>query len=135
MARSEKRTEFLLSVFVTAMEHAGYGQFYVEEYDPDAGTAVIAWHDEPETLMPVDLDTIAKGIGIIDRAVLREITDYEGVHKVWHNAETGQRLYMGDGLRSAVLLASRTNFDDGDLDTIDALAVLECAVFGAVTYA
>lgn len=133
MARTPERAEWLLDLFTTAMEHCGYGRFIAEDYDCDAGTAKLRWHDEPLELMPVDVDTMAKGLGVIRNAVMKDAGGQEGT--VPHNARTGERLYFGGAARHELLKADRTNGEDGDCDVVGALAVLECAVFGKVVYA
>ncbi|MDH6462084.1 hypothetical protein M2302_002259 [Micromonospora sp. A200] len=132
--RSAERIEFLDGLLVTAIENYGYGWFLVHEYEGEGADAyaVIEPEDEPGTKHRVDIDTMAKGLGVIRRAVMRE-TERDG--EVLHNAETGERLYMGRALRKDILDADRTNGDEGDIDVVGALAVLECALFGQVVYA
>jgi hypothetical protein len=133
MERSVERTEFLSDVLVTAIESGSSGWFVVDEYEPDGpdAHAVIRADDEPGAPRRVTLGTIAHGLAIIRDARPRPVED--GV-LVLHNAGTGQRLYMSYDMRRRIMLADRTNGDDGDLDVVDALAILECALFGAVTY-
>ncbi|MFC4089330.1 hypothetical protein [Micromonospora sp. GCM10011541] len=133
--RSAERKQFLTDVLITAVEHCGYGFFTSKEWEPDADEpyAVIQWHDGEEWLeQRIDLDTISKGLGVIRRAVMRE-TERDG--EVLHNSKTGERMYLHPEQRKNIMLADRTNYDEGDLDVVDALAVLECALFGRVEYA
>lgn len=134
ITRSEERVEFLDGLLVTAIENFGYGWFVVHEYGGEGATsyAVIEPEDDPGTKHRVDLDTMAKGLGVIKRAELRG-TERDG--EVLHNSATGERLYMSTELRKDIMLADRTNGDEGDIDVVGALAILECALFGAVTYA
>ncbi len=88
-------------------------------------------HEPVRETWRVDLDTIARGLGIIRNAVMREVPN-DG--PVPHNKVTGERLYYGGESRKLLMQADRTNGDEGDWDVISALAVLECAIFGAVRY-
>lgn len=117
-ARSPERKQFLTDLLITAIEHGGYGFAEATEYVPDGDDphAVIVDRydeDDDDALPPtrVDLDTMAKGLGI-----LRKIEK--------------PSQWVRD-----LLLADRTNGDDGDYDVIGALAVLESAVFGEIRYA
>lgn len=119
-ARSAQRKQFLTDLLITAIEHAGYGFPEALVYEPDADQphAVIIDRYESEGLRIgeleqywVTLDTMAHGL-----EVLRKSTD--------NPADWVKEL----------MLASRTNGDDGDYDVIGALAVLECALFGEVVY-
>lgn len=157
--RSSERITFLAGILCTAVEHQGYG--FIEaleyEYEPEAATyALIRDRYEEEngdmgayaaSEQRIDLDTIARGIGIIRRAVLKEVQARRGhvsldkgipntaptFEMVLHNARTGQRLYLSEDNRKRILAAERDR-DAGELDVVDALAVVECAVFGAVVY-
>lgn len=135
MKRTAERVEFLSSVLVGAIENYGYGWFSVINYDTDAWTAKIK-DSYTEIEYDVDLDTIAKGIGVIRNAVVTEVPDWRGdaVERVLANGNSGQRLYLGVESRKAIIQASRDN-DAGELDMIDCLTILECAIFGAVKYA
>lgn len=136
--RSAERNQFLTDLLTTAVEHCGYGWFTtpdVYEWDGELGTAhaeIVEFDGGEWVKHRIDLDTFAKGLGVIRRAELREI---EHGDVVLHNAETGERLYMSRGLRKDILEADRTNGDEGDIDVVGALAVLECALFGRVVYA
>lgn len=122
--RTAERETFLKDIIITAVENYGYGWFSVSAYDPDNGTARI--HEEEEgTSHSVNVETIARGIGVIRRA---EIVNGDLM------AEDGKPLYMSEGHRKRILESSREN-DAGELDVIDALAVLECGLFGRVVYA
>lgn len=122
MARTPERAQFLSDLLVTAIEHAGYGfpevvEYVVEPQGDPAGTyAVITnrYEDEDETTYRVDLDTIAKGLGIARKL-----------------PATGP---VAEWVRE-LLTADRTNHEDGDYDVVGALLVLECALFGEPTYA
>jgi hypothetical protein len=131
-AQTTERREFLADVFTTAIESGSYGWFTVEEYvhDGDAPYAVLVADDDHESYR-VTPATISHGIGTLQRAGLRPINDTESV---LHNAKTGQRLYVSVSNRRRMLAESRLN-DAGALDVIDALALLEIGLFGAVTYA
>lgn len=143
MNRSAERIDFLSDLLITATEHGGYGAFDVESWDyrdgnPGDGKAVIRFYDDPRSSYVVDIDVMAKGLGIIRNAVKRQVKrpgPGGRPEEVFHNASTGQRLYLGSAIRAPLLLADRTNGDDGDYDVIGALAVLEIALFGAVRYA
>jgi hypothetical protein len=141
MARSAKRTEFLTDLLITAIENYGYAPWMVvDEYDPDKGTALIQEVDEDgnhEATFQITLDTMAHGLGIIRNAVLR-VPDQPGLfdtEPVRHNAKTDERLFVSGDMARRLALAYRSNGEDGDYDVVDALAVLECAIFGAVKYA
>lgn len=136
--RTSERIEFLCDVLVGAIEHYGYGFPEVDEYEPFLGADSYATirdrHDEDSTeVFRIDLDVIARGIGVIRNAELRVNPRYPDEGPVWHNSKTGQDLGMAPKHRKAILEANRIN-DAGALDVIDYLAILECAVFGAVTY-
>jgi hypothetical protein len=124
--RTAEREEFLSNLLIGAIEHHGYGFPGVLEYrwegrKPAEVYAVIYDRYEvdedsdakPEPTWRVDIDTMAKGLGII------------------------RKKYAGEGYADWVKdlqRADRTNGDDGDYDVIGALAVLECALFGEITY-
>lgn len=117
--RTAERTAFLSDVLETALYHSGYGWFRVVEYDADKGVAVIEEYEscgacKEHERHTVDLDTIAKGLGVLRR------TEPAG--------------FAGEAL-TMLRLADRTNGDDGDYDVIGGLAVIECALFGKVVYA
>lgn len=138
MERTAERVEFLSDVLVTAIENFGYGWFTVHEYDIDTWTATIE-DSETEIKYDVDLDTIARGIGVIKAAKPAQfavsgysIDRQDMIDTALANAE-GERLYLGDDERRTIMEASRDN-DAGNIDVILALAILECAIFGQVTY-
>lgn len=148
--RTPARVQFLADVLATAIESSGYGAFTCTEWHcPDGGEAewfaLLTWPagspptttlgSEPGQTHRVDIETMARGLGIIAGAVAREDPRYPADGPVPHNAATGQRLYFGGKTRDALNLANRTNGDDGDIDVVGALAVLECAHFGCVVYA
>lgn len=138
--RTPERTQCLLDIFTTAIEHNGYGFFSTANYDYEKGSAVITENAQIDPAdnktFPVDLDTIARGLGVIRKAVMKEIHEaHREPEMVLHNADTGDRLYMSPEMRKAIMLVDRTNYEDGDLDVVDALAVLECGIYGKVMYA
>lgn len=140
-ARSAIRAEFLAGVLSMAIEHAGYGFSYALEYDypdgqPELTRALITnrYEDDDRTVYAVTLDTIAAGIGVIRAAVVQVDTRRPGDGPVLHNARTGARLFLGTADRKRILAASAEN-EAADLDVIDALNILECALFGTVVYA
>lgn len=118
--RSPERKQFLTDLLCTAIEHAGYGFPEALVYEPDADQphAFIIDRYESEGVADgdleqyrIDLDTMAHGLRVIEKWDRKPDWAVE------------------------LLVASRTNGDDGDYDVIGALAVLECALFGQVTYA
>lgn len=125
--RSDERAQFLSDLLVTAIEHAGYGFPGIVEYEPEPDgvpaksyAVIYDRYDmededaEPTTTWRVDIDTMAKGLGI--------------ARKLPAGGE------VADWVRD-LLLSDRTNGDDGDYDVLGALLVLECALFGEPTYA
>lgn len=151
--RTPEREEFLKDALTIAIENGGYGFFSVSEWkweDVTPGETYAVIHesgeeeDQPQTWR-VDIETMAKGIGVIKSAVLKdfggEVRTTGGykyttpVERVLSNAQTGERLYVSEEQRRNIMLAERTNMDEGDLDAIDGLAILECALFGRVVYA
>lgn len=121
MNRTDKRTEFLSDVLVTAVEGGINYWASVSEYDPDAGTVrVHEWHpDTGETEdgyakegVLVTLDDIARGIGVLRRDDKLPLTGY------WHD----------------FWKADRTNGEDGDYDAGHADCVVQAAIFGEVVY-
>lgn len=145
--RSDARVQFLGNCMDGALAHSGYGFCEIVEYKwqagdstdfrPDAYAVIEArpGYDEDYDKgqqWRVTLDTIAHGFAVIREAELREI---DGGNKVLHNAKTGERLYLSEGARKEIMLADRTNGDESDLDVVDYLAILECALFGKVVYA
>ena len=123
--RTAERTEFLQDIITTAVENDGYGWFSVSDYDPDNGTARIRDDEEGETY-DVNVDVIARGLGIIRNAKTGE--DGSLTH-----ASNGQPVYMAASKRTDILECDRDN-DASNLDVVDALAVLECGLFGQVSY-
>ncbi len=140
--RTPERVEFLSNVLVTALEHYGYGfpeliEYHIPDGEEASWYAVIAdrYAEDPTDdnhgkTWRVDLDTIARGLGIIRRAIVA--TTDEGTYL--HHSETFERLYVSTEQRAAVMAADREN-EAVDLDVIDALAILECALFGRVVNA
>lgn len=135
--RTAERAQFLADVLATAVEHNGYGFFdvtewhWADEIDPSEWFATIVDSEDDSPTWRLDIETMAEGLGVIRRAI--PATDDDGTYLV--NAETFERLEYGGRSRDQLLLADRTNGDDGDVDVISALAVLECALFGRVVYA
>lgn len=144
--RTAEREEFLFGMLIGALEHSGYGfsetieTSYPDDviYGPftDAYAVIVDRYAEKGDedygkQYRVDLDTIAAGIGVIQRAELRPLEDGA---KVLHNVKTGQRLGLSAAARKEILEQSRDN-DGAQLDVVDALAILECALFGRVAYA
>jgi len=83
----------------------------------------------------INLDTFARGLGVIRNAVPKVDERYPDDGEVLHNRKTGERLYLSSYLREDILAADRTNGEEGDIDVVGALAVLECGLFGKVVYA
>lgn len=136
--RTEERKRFLADLLCTAIEHAGYGFPMAREWEyadeaPGEAYALIRDRYDPDdkTWHRVDIDTMAKGLGVIRSAFIA--TCDRGTHH--HNKDTFECLHFGGDERTELLLSDRTNGDDGDYDVVGALAVLECALFGRVVYA
>lgn len=120
--RSEAREQFLKDVLITAVEGGINYWSAVSDYDPDAGTVKVHEYepDEGETDqwgyaevgVTVDLDSIAKGIGVLN-----------GKGEAWR---TG---YWAEFWR-----ANRTNGEDGDYDAEIADVIVQTALFGEVVY-
>lgn len=142
ITRSEARTEFLTDILTGAIENYGYGWFVVEEYkwqDPDIEPYAVIM-DEDETEYRVDFKVINKGLRVIASSVMRSPEPgqptLEGADvKVLHNAVTGERLYLASTRKAEIRKADRTNGNEGDLDVVDYLAIVECGLFGKVVYA
>jgi len=135
---SDGRREFLTDILTMAIENGGHGWFSVEEYvwsRPDTEPYALVVEgcdgDNDDERHRITFDVIRKGLGIIGKARIRE-TERDGW--VLHNVSTEQRLYMSRDMQTRIMRASRENHA-GDLDAIDALAIVECGLFGAVTYA
>lgn len=129
--RSPEREQFLLDVFTTAIENYGHGWFWVTAYKweglpPSEAYAEITAQDDDKQYR-VTIDTMARGLTVVREAELNG-----DVVRV--NAK-GEPLGFGGEARRQLLIADRTNGEDGDYDVIGALAVLECALFGRVIYA
>lgn len=138
MPTTQSQVEIFTALFHMAIENGGYGQFLSWEYEPNADEpfAVIEFSDNPDKRR-VGLATMAHGVGVIRSAERRIDERYPDDGPVLHNAATGQRLGLGSHVRNRILNAidpDNHDVDLVDLDAIDALAVLECAIFGAVTY-
>ncbi len=148
--RTPERERYLALLLACAIEHGGYGfpgvvewhcpaerygewfAIIFDRYDIDEdkySSWEAAANDAPS--FRVDLDTMARGPGIIRRAFWATAEDG---NTYMHNAETFERLGFGGDERTQLLLSDRTNADDGDYDVIGALAVLECSLYGAVIY-
>lgn len=126
--RSEAREQFLSDLLVTAIEHAGYGFPGIVEYEPEPNgvpgksfAVIYDRYEEDDSANPpvktwrVDLDTMAKGLGVIRK------------HRAHGKA--------GAEWVSDLLKSDLTNAEDGDYDVVGALYVLECALFGDGVYA
>lgn len=131
------RAGFLADLLITAIENCGYGQFETLAYnsDPATGTCATIRFEDDDQVHRVNPDTMAHGLATIRTADLRVDDKHPADGLILHNTTTGQRLYMSSKMRDALMLCDRTNGDEGDYDVIDALAVLEIALLGAVTYA
>lgn len=133
---------FCDSMVTTAIESGPGGWFVVHEYKwqgrPVGQTFAVIEdvEDGSGERHRVDAALIRKGLDVIGRAVLREDPKHPADGLLLHNAETGQRLYLGrDHARRLIHAATASDDDDVDFDVVDALAVVECGLFGAVTYA
>jgi hypothetical protein len=120
--RSEKREQFLKDVLVTGVETYGYTPwFQFGDYDPDNGTVTV-WHDEKEDGKYSDgpyyvtLDKIASALSKYRKQVAA----------------------LPDGGRNTyayqLVVADRTNGDDGDYDVTTADAIMQIAVLGEDIY-
>jgi len=123
ITRTPERAEFLSNVLTTALEHAGYGFPGILEYpdveNPADVYAVIydRYEEEsggtddwrPSQTWRVDVDTIAHGLGVL------------------------KEKYRPGGHLRELFAADRDN-DAGDIDVVGALAILEAALFGDITY-
>jgi hypothetical protein len=137
-----ERKEFLTDILTGAIENGGHGWFMVHDYEWEADEpyAVIEENDGDESngdgRTRVDHGVIRRGLRVIAGAELREITEgYDAGCSVLHNGKDGRRLFLSPQQRKEIMLADRTNGEDGDLDVVDYLAIIECGLFGAVTYA
>lgn len=155
MEKSAERIEFLSDILCEVTGAGSYGFFYLVG-ETGGGTKdhvariidkedACDGHGMPLDEIPVDkivtvtLDTIATGLGVIQRSVLRAVeSGYDKGENVLHNVRTGQRLYLSVDRKNAIRGASFANdaagSGSGDLDIVDYLAILECGLFGAVTY-
>ena len=124
-----ERTEFLTDIVVTAIENYGYGWFSVEDYDCDNGTARIFDQHDDDAPYSVSIDVIAKGLGEVRDARMHDAGD-----ESYLVSRQGKRMFMPQGMRKSIMEADREN-DAGNLDVVDALAILECGLFGQVVYA
>lgn len=149
--RSPARTKLLAEILWEAICHQGYGFPEAKEvHFPDGKEsewyAVIRdryedWKSDDDGWQRVDLDTIAKGLSLIRRAHMDVVAVKRALHDD-HEIEVGglvnpitkEPLHVGENQRKNILLADRSNGEDGDLDVLDCLAVLEVAMFGAVTF-
>lgn len=138
--RSAERVEFLTDILTGAIESGSAGWFVVHEYrwqDMGADAYAVIESDaieDDDTKFRIDLDVIARGLGVIRNAVLRIDSKSPNDGEVLHNVKTGERLYLSVSARKNIMLADRTNAEDGDLDVIDYFAIVECGLFGAVVY-
>lgn len=129
--RSEKRKQFLQDVLTTAIEGGINYWAGVDEYKWDGlpvgdAYAVVVEQEEittdedgfdvyPESAKHrVDIDVIAKGIGIL----LEKRKDERWKKHYWHQ----------------FVIANRTNSDEGDYDADIADQILQAGLFGEVVY-
>lgn len=134
--RTAERIEFLSDLVTTFIE-SGFSWFTVDVYQwvgvPEACATIT--DDEDDRSYCVTVDTIARGIGVIRDAVMHVDPKYPQDGEVLHNAKTWQRLYVSPGMRKRILEADRDYDEAVNLDSVDASAIVECALFGAVVYA
>lgn len=119
MAKSAERVEFLSDILSTAIEGGinYWAQFDSIEKIDDANdilgwryeSAVIYDYDNPDEQFTINIDVIAKGLGILRR----------------RNAERDKDL----------LEANRTNGMRGDFDAWDADKIVQFGLFGKLEYA
>jgi hypothetical protein len=125
--RTPERESFLADVLVTAIEHCGYGftstvEFTYDDDKPGDAFAIVfdryerADNPSDDTVWRIDIDTIAHGFGVVRERYYRH-----------ENTEPGSPI-------AELIKANRTNGDDGDVDVLGALLVLECALFGKQIY-
>lgn len=113
-ARNDERKQFLTDVLTTAVEGGINYWASVDEYEWDVplGEAYVVVRDmEDDTTHRVDLDVIAKGIGI----------------------EVAGKWDPGSYFAQFVI-ANRTNGKDGDFDASVADVILQAGIFGKVVY-
>lgn len=120
--RSEEREQFLKDVLCTAVESYGYTPwFQFGSWDYEAGTVKV-WHDVEgdgsysDGPHSVDLDKIA--------TALNRFCDEVSALPNRENTYAWQ-----------LVVANRTNGDEGDFDVTTADAVLQIAVLGKEVYA
>lgn len=119
MAKSAERVEFLSDILSTAIEGGidYWAQFDSIEKIDDANnilgwryeSAVIYDYDDPDEQFTINIDVIAKGLGILRK----------------RNADRD----------SDLLLANRTNGDEGDFDAWDADKIVQFGLFGKLVFA
>lgn len=122
MKRSAERVQFLSDVMTTAVEGginywAAVSEYRwdLDKYTPEqVGVTVYDQEDDdwPEEGRRVDLDVIARGIGVLKKAGGCGDPDY------WKQ----------------FLLADRTNGEDGDYDAGMADCILQAGLLGEVVY-
>ena len=135
--RTEKRAQFLKDVLVTAVESYGYTPwFQFDNYNPDNGTVTV-YHDENEDgeysdgPYQINLDDVARGLRLYREAWADPPT--------YTSPTTGETTLMyparnTGSYRYQLLVADRTNGDDGDFDVTTADSVLQMAVLGKEIY-
>jgi hypothetical protein len=138
--RDGRRAEFLTTVLTTAIESGSLGWFVVHEYRHDSvplgsAYALIEPEDQENITHRVDLDVIARGLALIRDALPLVQSTRPSDGPVLCDRTTGKRLYVSAGMRSRIMAADRSCDEDGDLDAIDALSIVECGLFGQVVYA
>lgn len=150
--RSPERVQFLADILVGAVENGGYGGLQAQEWHCPEGQepdwyAVMYEVENPDVVHRLDLDVIAKGVGVISRAKVQlfrcaRAHDHrycDDGEMVLHNAKTGERLFMSQEMRRNIVAASFENdaagaSNGGDLDVIAYMAVMECGIYGQVVY-
>lgn len=118
MAKSAARIQFLSDILSTAIEGGinYWAQFDSIEKIDDANdilgwrydSAVIYDYDDPSDKFNINNDVVAKGLGILRK----------------RNADRDSEL----------LLANRTNGEEGDFDAEDADKIIQFGLFGELVY-
>jgi hypothetical protein len=151
--RSEERQGFLHDVFVTGLEGGiGYWSVATRYRHSDVATfqAVLlpngestteagvpawgVWDDtDPRETAPlaVDADVIARGLGLYRQWAAGRI-DYCGNPIAPEDRAGGNR--RSNDVFKQVLLADRTNYREGDIDSTDADTIIQFGVFGQAVF-
>lgn len=119
MAKSAERIQFLSDILATAIEGGiDYWAYFDSIEKVDDPNDILGWRyeqaivreaEDPDEIHKINLDTIAKGLGILRK----------------RNADRDKDL----------LLANRTNGYEGDFDAWDADKIVQFALFGSLVYA